>query len=377
MATARTDSPVRGCICTSFMPDKMPDNNTANWIVDQLMPTGEVHLIAGPSGSGKTTWLLQFLNEWSNGRPILDYDSFPRKWAYVACDRSIADVERTMSRIGVKFPGVMIDSMVDNINIQTIDDVLARMATAEVEFLVLEGIGSIVPGGKINDYECVATFLKHLTRWCGNRSLDPYSESGWKQGQKRTILGTTHSPKMKEKDVYTLGRDRVIGTTAWGAFSNTVFTLEQIVEKDNKGKAAGGDGKRIRRLTVMPRNAKNFEVDYSIASDGSLLLYSPTEGQNLEFWISNYLETIGEGGKFTRKGMITFLMNSDVEIEESLISKVMSKLVKEKVVLATTRGVYTKLKDAGEPVLELRDSEEDNENDSDSDNEKIVRQITF
>lgn len=314
------------------------------YIIDQLFPVGEVHLIAGPSGSGKTTWLFQMLQAWIKGEPVLDYESYPCKWAYIACDRSLNSIRTTMKRVGVEFEkDVYVDSMVDNINLQTMEDVLARMQDKGVEFLVLEGIGSVVPGGKINDYDIIANFLRGLTRWCTNKRLS-YDDEEPVETRKRTILATTHMPKMKEKEKYELGRDKVIGSTAWGAFSDTIVTIESVLTKQ-----AELEGKDLRQVSVMPRNAKNFMVQYILDEKGKFVQYSATDGDSLMFLLDMFFMQKDVEGLFTREQINAYLKAKEFDTEDAMVVKRLTRWFDKLVSLGyaerTKKGTYKKLKE--------------------------------
>src|SRR4051812_25576556 len=86
------------------------------YLVDKLLPKYQLHLIGGPSGAGKTTWLFQQIEEWRNGRDVLGHKSNPEPFVYVACDRSIDNLEQTRLRTGTApFP---ILSLIDSEDIE-------------------------------------------------------------------------------------------------------------------------------------------------------------------------------------------------------------------------------------------------------------------
>ena len=314
------------------------------YIIDQLLPTGEVHIIAGSSGAGKTTWLMQMLQMWSMGEPILDQESFPCSWAYIACDRGLQSVKTTMERVGVSFPGVYVDSMVDNVNLDTLDRVLERIAYKKIELLVLDGIGSVVPNGKLNDYDTVANFLKGLTRWCANRVIDWEQEEGngdgYRYGERRTIIAITHSPKMKEKEHYVLGRDKIIGSTAWGAFAETIITIEAVLNKE------GGAERELRQVSVMPRNAKNFDLQYGLDERGMFEQYTPTAGDSINVLLQVHFEMLKTNTLFTRQEILFYLRERGIEDARAVdkrLDRWFFRLMSEGAVEKVKKGQYRKI----------------------------------
>ncbi len=137
------------------MSDKM---NPDNWIIETLMPTREVHLIGGPSGVGKSTWLFQMLADWQKGLPVFGFKSNPGNFIYVSCDRSDQSVGMTMDRVENSFPcfSVVNRKMVG----KNYRDILnaALLGHKDVKLIIMDGMTSLCPAGKINDYQTVSLF---------------------------------------------------------------------------------------------------------------------------------------------------------------------------------------------------------------------------
>ena len=86
-----------------------------DYLIEDLFPAFEVHLIGGPSGSGKSTWALQtFVLDWQHGRQVLDKQSYPVPWAYISVDRSHRSVIRTLKRMSIEPESLRIYSAVDH-----------------------------------------------------------------------------------------------------------------------------------------------------------------------------------------------------------------------------------------------------------------------
>jgi hypothetical protein len=214
-------------------------------LVDAILPTEEVHLIGGSSGSGKTTWALQFLTAWSAGESFFGYDSHPLPFVYISGDRSSRGVERTMRRMDIEPSTIPFLSAVDLAEYSAEKMIhLALQRHPHAKLIVIEGMSSLVPGGKASmiDFALVRKFLTSLTRFCQKRHV--------------TILGVVHSPKTKKGEEYENPRERISGSTAWAAFSETIILIER--------KSLGNPKNTLRRLFLLPRNAPEqlFEMDF-------------------------------------------------------------------------------------------------------------------
>jgi hypothetical protein len=81
-----------------------------------------------------------------------------------------------------------------------------------------------------------------------------------------------HCAKTKENERYLNPRQRISGSVAWAAFSETIFLLEPI-KPDNPH-----DDRST--LTVLPRNAKKFVKDFTFNDRGQLIECSIQEEQD-------------------------------------------------------------------------------------------------
>ena len=84
------------------------------------------------------------------------------------------------------------------------------------------------------------------------------------------ILATVGAPKQKgnKKDRYTLTRDRVFGSVAWGRLTSTLLDISLTVEEDPDS---------VRLIQVLPRTGRR-ERFYFEFEDGRLVYRDVTEG---------------------------------------------------------------------------------------------------
>jgi RecA-family ATPase len=226
----------------------MPMNMSPdNWAIETILPTREVHLIGGPSGVGKSTWIFQMLADWKEGKPIFGLKSNPGNFIYVSCDRSDQSVGMTMDRVESKFPcfSVVNRKMVGKSYRDILNAALA--GNKDVKLIIMDGMTSLCPGGKINDYQVVSIFLNSLTMFCIENNV--------------AILGSVHTTKTKEGERILNPRQKVVGSTAWAAYSDTIFIMEPADSTDESSK---------RVLEIMPRNSKHIRKMLQFTDAGRL-----------------------------------------------------------------------------------------------------------
>lgn len=228
------------------------------YLIEKLLPAREVSLLAGPSGGSKTTWLFQSLQLWEKSQPVHGCASHPCSFLYFSIDRSMEAAQETMDRVGCKYP---IISGVEE-DIETIEQVIMRWerADASAKLLILDGFATLVPGGKTNDYHVVAKFLRKVTRLCKKHDI--------------TIIGIVHAAKTKENEKYLNPRERILGSVAWAAFSETLFFIAPVeadkIEKD------------FRLLEILPRQGKNQKAELQLDDRGRLIPSQRAETLDVE-----------------------------------------------------------------------------------------------
>lgn len=248
------------------------------YLIDDILPSREVHLLGGPSGSGKSTWWFQVIPEWAEGKPVLGHTSHPTPWCYVSTDRSTEGVIRTLERLGIDPSTIPFISVVDEVNDSPTNYLdLALRAFPEAKLILLEGISSLVPvNSRQGDggYRAVTRFLRILGRLCREHDV--------------TVWGSAHSPKMKPEDRFTNPRQRVMGSVAWGGYSESIFLIEPLGDEDRSTA-------NRRVLTVEPRNAPPEFHDLAFNSKGRLIPFDPEADLDAIF-IEEFLKKHEESG---------------------------------------------------------------------------------
>lgn len=224
------------------------------YLIEDVFPTQEIHLIAGPSGAGKSTWLLKFIDNWRQGKSFFSHAATPLPFMYISYDRSRKGVLRVFQRLHLN-PADF------NLYVPTGTDKVTALKTKlnalldkhpDIRVFFIEGFATKVPDGKINDQKIVADFLGQLQELCEARNI--------------TIFGVVHTAKTREKDRYDNPRQRISGTIAWAGYSETIVIVEP--------KSPDNPADTTRRLMILPRNAPEVTKEFAFVN-GELIEKKP------------------------------------------------------------------------------------------------------
>lgn len=249
------------------------------YLIADILPKYEIHLLGGGSGVGKTRFLFQlFISEWQEGRPVLGHKSYPVPYVYISMDRSRPSVGRTLATLGLEKVITRVVTREDLESPITAASMLkqanAKYPDAEVFFI--EGFQTLV-GDAGNNYTTVATFLSRITRYCNDNKI--------------TIVGVCHSPKLLIDESFKNTREMVLGSVAWGSYSDTNI----VMSKDEKT--------GIITISVQPRNAGSENHSFTFNKSGKLIpLVQSTQAQRSDLRI--YIESLGSGELISRKQVL-------------------------------------------------------------------------
>ncbi|MEP6539889.1 MAG: AAA family ATPase, partial [Bryobacteraceae bacterium] len=231
-------------------------------LIQDIFPSNEIHIIGGPSGSGKSTLLFQWLADWQRGEPVLGHKSNPCPYVIVACDRRKSSCEATLDRIGLK---EVLSPVIGTEELDWGSDdfincfeqiVNHERFPSDRKLVVLEGMATLVPAGKINDYHSVSHMLRLMSRVCERRGL--------------TVIGTMHNAKTSDNHRITNPRERILGSVAWSGFSDTLVLVEQM----DMSKPLLDS----RQVTILPRNSKGLVVRFKLDKNGRFTPEGESEG---------------------------------------------------------------------------------------------------
>lgn len=265
----------------------MPSTEIApqqEYIIDPIFPANEIHLVGGSSGTGKSTWLIQFLHSLSLGLPCFGYPAHPVEWSYVSCDRSWPGVNRTLDRIGLPIDRSRFHTrrgLVTPGQKASIDEIVNWCKTP---LLILEAMSLLMPIGRGRDmstYGHVGEWLEYVADLCERKKV--------------TIIGTVHSPKVREGEKYPDIRQRVLGSVAFAALVETIILIERV-------SADIADPGRV--LYLLPRNAPQRAVHYKVDEAGRFFpVLAPAESTSNAI-LDSVIESLEPGAIFESEALI-------------------------------------------------------------------------
>lgn len=248
-------------------PTDSTKSNGPKFIIDQFLPVRQLHLFAGPSGAGKTTLLLQMLESIYRVEPFFGRETHPVPFVYVSCERNKEGTDSTFERMSIN-PAMF--TVIDGINFKSPFDVIKKVLELHppTKLIVIEGIAMLTEDKmRDSDYGAVGRWLRKIVSTCYERDI--------------TVIGTVHSPKMKEKERYENPRQRVHGSVAWGAVGDTIFIVEP-----------SKDSPLVRDVYVLPRNSAELKLEMTFENGNGRLIpivgMEETANQN---WLKKWLLT--------------------------------------------------------------------------------------
>lgn len=278
------------------------------FLIDGLMPCGEVHLLGGASGVGKTTLILPMLAKLACGEDIFGHACRPTKTTIFCVDRSEFAYMRSIERVGLRPADFTFYSLVSRAyRGWTVDQCLrfslARHPSHRCVFF--EAIMGLLPhGAGLNDYAAVADFLTGVRISAEDTGL--------------TVIASCHLTKAKSNEKILDPRQRVIGSVAWAAFADCLIMVdhEDSEHPENPN----------RTISLLPRDYPNHEF----------AMYFTTEGQLIEGTAPVAISVMGD--------FLTALMALDDGI-------VMTRGALEKIIeeagITSSRGMKHKLIEEG------------------------------
>jgi len=280
------------------------------FLIDGILPAHEVHLLGGSSGSGKTTLVFQTLADWQDGLPVFGHESHPVPYSYLSLDRSRSSVTRTLERLGLadRLTRIICQDQFKAVgNITGVVDT-ALEVHSDSKLLVIEGFQTLV-GDRGNSYAPVSGLLRHTAGICSERKL--------------TILGVAHAPKMKIDEGFQHARELILGSVAWGAYSDTIITVQLEEVTGNV------------TVRVSPRNAAAESFHYVFGVNGVLTELSaakPKESIKLK------IEALAPGCLLMRADVRAWCQN--YKTSDKTGDRAIAECVKNKVLDPLEPGFY-------------------------------------
>jgi AAA domain len=292
-----------------------------DWVVPDMIPANFVHLLAGASGSGKSTLGFQLLEALNSGGDFMGYPVKPREWAYITADRMEDSIDMTQERMGMTFKAFSIAE--HDLTNRSLTDAVFPMLTKfygyKPKFIYIDGFTGLCPDGNSNAYWPVALWIISLQKYCNRHKI--------------TILGAVHCTKSKEGQVFTKPREKILGSAAWGAFTETVLLIEQNEGENEKDK---------RHLHILPRNGTEDDLLLTFGEDG-WLTYHPQHieaQQATEFIMSTILPKITLTPHRTFQHKTLWALAEAKGVNRRTFDRWLKKLVTEGRLHKKGKGIY-------------------------------------
>lgn len=192
--------------------------------IPDIIPFGSICMLAGASGVGKTALLSEWAKRFIDGRQICHRTTnAPTGIGIIVGDRRWKDHRKWFVKAG--FPYIANYSFRDDHSFNwdtgfitraqcasTFRRCLDRMGAQPGWIIILDPLALFIPGN-LNDYKTCAAGIGSLDKVILERQI--------------TVLGLAHMGKQKGNadDRYTRPQDRILGSTALLAFSDTPMYL--------------------------------------------------------------------------------------------------------------------------------------------------------
>lgn len=302
------------------MPDDVVSDlaRIEKFVVDGILPSNLVHLLAAPVGIGKTTLIMQLLQAMKDGTFWLTKQAYPRRVVYISADRGKQETDSTLERLGLTGLDFKLVALKDTkcTTISTLEFYIDQNCLRG-DLVIVEPLNFFLRDGNktgdINNFGHVSRFLLAIGKKAEELQL--------------TILGSLHSSKAKQGSQYMVAREKVIGSIAWTAFTATTIVLEPSDPTvcDDPG----------RLIHVLPRDMRPFTLEYEVETTRGLLL--PKEKfKPLKNELELHLEAMDQSD-FTAQDVETWS-----NISQSTAYRWLAQKKKDGYVQEVRHGVYRK-----------------------------------
>lgn len=229
----------------------VPDNDQPKCLIDKVLPTNRVHLLAGISSAGKSRFIVPSLIMYSAGMPVFGLKSYAVPWCMVCRDRPLADAQDTVRSIGFDLADVNIIPAFGQ-HSQPLYEIMDKIEKSGAKLVLWEGFDMMVRNPN-NPHE-VSEFLSSVTAYC---------EAGL------TIIGTVGVAKLKPHEMYQNPRQLVAGSSIWERATSTNLIIVAVNPRDIS------DPRRL--LYVSLKNDSSFQLAGQFDDNGILTFDDYTE----------------------------------------------------------------------------------------------------
>lgn len=224
-ATAGT-SPVQSSASVVPHPNRPFDP-----IIDTIFPPESLNLLSGGSGVGKTAFIAEWCARFRDAKSICWHPTItpPGGIGVIVGDRAWSSHRQWFEAVG--YPDIPHYSILDDSTFnwdrllsrpylpQLFEACIDKLALGPGALVVVDPI-SLFVDGNLMGFRQTAIALAHLKKVCMRRRV--------------TVIGIVHTAKQKhdKKDRYVRPQDRILGSGAFAAFTDTTMALVGPEELD-------------------------------------------------------------------------------------------------------------------------------------------------
>lgn len=290
------------------------------FLIDPILPQGQIHILAGASTAGKTTLLFQMLHCFQQGRTIIGFPSFPCPFVYIGADRACGVYEALAADLGVSFPMInvvelFIEKVFDptTITLKMLGDFIDSNISPAPELFVFDPPDSLIGINNWNDKMQVVRGMLRLSRFL----------------QERTAIIVLHATKIHEKNRFLNVYDQIPGSASLQAYAGTRGFLVASDKKHDGNAVVRFIGQRFpEHVVVLQRNTMN----------GSFHVVSvESEWRNCDFIRQVFKKRVG---KCRRLDLYNELVVQG-KMSESTLDKILRRMVTSKEITKVDFGEYS------------------------------------
>ncbi len=226
---------------------------------DGWFPRGDVHVISGSSGSGKSTVMINLLIKQQHKEMVFGHRTNGQHFLVIMADRGANANLRTIERMQIDPTAVNIRRLKGQgqYALTAIKDAV-ESCDVMPQILFIEGADMLLEDP--NKMNIAAPFITELQELARHYHI--------------AIVCSVGAPKMTKKDFYTVKRDQLFGSVAWGRMTETIVVLGYEDDDDTSPR---------RCAAVLLRNGPPEKFDLVFEQGRLVLDTHPAECDNSDW----------------------------------------------------------------------------------------------
>lgn len=296
--------------------------------IPTIIPFGSVTVVAGASGAGKTILLSEWMQRLRDGRTICGHSTnAPTAIYHLAADRDWSTYKAAYAAAG--YPDINYYCLAEDVGfdprkwgkkkdaLTLFEDCLNCLEPIPGSVVNVDPVAPIFIQGNQNDARDVALSLHWYRKMARKYQV--------------TLILYANTAKRKQEDTYKRAQDRIAGSGAFVAYSDTQIAVEQ-------------DEDRIMTMCWTPRRAPSGEFRFQFDTGSSLFVpYVPTTRVEIPEANAALFALIPEGeGGITSPELIRQAVNK-LQTSRSAIFRALKALDTEhKLIDRSSHGLITR-----------------------------------